>query len=291
MSESTTDELLQRVLDAEATAEERARVAADAQLAARLARMEEARAALTTPPPVLAPDQVDLLVGRALDAADPSAAQVVPLAPVAAQRRSRRPLVAAALSAAAALLLLALAVPLLRSVDTGDDADQSASPSATDDALEGADGGTTSDLGSYSDLDEVAAALVGGEVDEDADESFETDSQAAESADGDAAADAEEGSDSAAAPTTTVLAPSSAEAGPDDEPDLEPVPPDADPVRWCGDRLAQVAPSLTPDPQRSATLEWRGQPAVAFLVVLDGRHQVVVVSADDCALLAGPSPA
>jgi hypothetical protein len=182
------DELASALLDGESSPEDAARLADDPALRARVtARAEELRTvreALTELPPV-DPARRERAIVAALDAFDePPTATVTPLAP----RRGLSPRAVRALGAAAVVLLLALMVPLLLNRDSGDDeasfestgaalgtttaphqlseddgataAPQEASGTGGD-AGESA-GGASGDLGTFDDLDALAAAVASG---------------------------------------------------------------------------------------------------------------------------------
>jgi len=304
---TSADELLSRVLDDEASAEERARVAADGSLEARLRLLQGDRVRLAQPPTALDPATVDLLVSRAMAAATPLQPDVAtgagspPLASVPVpsnvsplRRRVREhPAVAAALTAAAALLVVALAVPLLsRLGGGGDDAQQTAEApasqeldgAATESDAESADSSTVPDLGATDDLDLVATRLAGeGEL---GPEVFAPDEgQASDGGEGGEQGDAEQ----APVPTTTV--PGAASTGPEGETSRAPVPPGEDPVAWCREQVVATDPDLDDIALRAATLIWEGEPAVAYLIPMSGDDQVLIVSSATCATLEGPSPA
>ena len=179
------DELASAYLDGAASAEETIQVESDPALLARVDELRAVRQALGELPPVDAARR-DAAVDAALAAFDDDAlatalrpATVTPLAP-------RRGLSAGAIKAlsAAAVVLLLILVPLLLFDGSGDD--DAASFDATGDAMEGAEdggagaetaeeaadttvaapssGGTESnalsDVGSYEDLDALAAAVA-----------------------------------------------------------------------------------------------------------------------------------
>lgn len=128
------DELASAHLDGLTTADEDARIAADPDLRRRVAAMQAVRDALREPPPAVPPSVRD----AAIAAAVAQAAAADDLRTARARRASRRPLGRRALGVAAALVLLALAVPLLVSLD-GDD--EETANVATGDASEAAGDG------------------------------------------------------------------------------------------------------------------------------------------------------
>lgn len=177
------DELASAHLDGQTTPEEAARVDADPDLVARVARLAAARAVVRAAP-VEPPGAArrDALLTAALEAFDAAAAPVgatAPVTPIVSRwRATRRTFQLAGIAAAVALL--ALAVPLLGRLDSGTEGDRSdeaatalsereagsaADSAAPEDATAGADSTTTFavpapvDLGGFADLDELAAAV------------------------------------------------------------------------------------------------------------------------------------
>jgi hypothetical protein len=286
MTDPDTDELLSRVLDDEATPEERAQVQADPALQTRLQQLQAARGVLAGPVAPLLPDVVDQLVARALDPAPDVAAPPAPVIPL-----HRRRAVRAALSAAAVLLVVALAVPVLRNLGTGTGTDTASDQASTSDDSTGSaaaelagptvdDEGSLGDLGAFDDLHAVAAALAGAPAAEGA-------ADAPDALNG----EAEEDTAAATAPTTTAPGDGGG-ADFDEQPDSggRVVGPSDDPVAVCRLRLPTLEPPLT-GRATAATLQWQGQAAVAFLVQVPGStDHVVVLSATTCEALAGPSP-
>jgi hypothetical protein len=196
------DELASAHLDGATTPEEAARIAADPALQARVEELREARDAVRAA--AVAPvdaAQRNAAVAAALaafheaDATHPSAtAPVTSLAEVAARRRTPG-LALRVLGAAAVLVLVALLVPLLAGQDddaaetadraseelgdsVADAADDGSAPAQPEgdsesEASGGADAptttfGATSDrlgyLGSFEDIDALAAAVASGEL-------------------------------------------------------------------------------------------------------------------------------
>jgi hypothetical protein len=181
------DELASAHLDGLTSPDEAARVDADPALRARVEELRAVRAALSELPVVDAARR-DAAIAAALAAFEEegtgkrvaSPAPVTPLAP----RRRLSPTTVRVLSAAAVVAVLALLVPLLSSIDSGDD--DATSFEATGNAIggEGDDatsedaetsGGSTtsavdpaaadSDLGTYDDLDALADAVTAGGLD------------------------------------------------------------------------------------------------------------------------------
>jgi hypothetical protein len=173
------DDLASAHLDGETTAAEAARVAADPELRARVARLATARDHLRGAAPPVDPVRRDDAVAAALAAFDLAATDPAPEAgrvavtPITAARRaiaSRRTL--RLVGIAAAVILLAVAVPLIGRLgsDSGDDAaaDFQATGQALDDG--GADSSafpttttaagrpTTPDLGSFTELSDLTDA-------------------------------------------------------------------------------------------------------------------------------------
>ncbi len=123
------DALASDHLDGHTTEAEAARIAADPVLAARVASLEAARAALRAEVPVDGAART-AAIAAALDAFDAAGVQerstgLAPVTmPAGGRAPSRRALQLVAI--AAALVLLALAVPLLSSLDRSDDDDDEA---------------------------------------------------------------------------------------------------------------------------------------------------------------------
>ena len=293
MTDPIDHELLSRVLDDEATSEERAQVAADLVLAAQLEDLRRTQRRLAVPPAPLEPHAVDAMVAAAVAAADaatsPGDAGEGVVTPIAGARRAR-PRVLGALAAAAAVVLVLVVGASVVGLGDGEDASQQATDApSTDDSAAGeagdADGGAVDeaassvpDLGEADDLDAVVAGFATAR------------SSSGEPSDGfdsaeppDAAAEDE----SAPLPSTTApAAPAPSEEGLAATTPA-PVPDGADPVAWC---RAQVL-GEDADEAAAATVRWRGTPAVAFLLAADDGEQVLVVSARTCLTLAGPAPA
>jgi hypothetical protein len=133
------DALASAHLDGLTTAEEAARIAADADLRARVAALEAVRAALRAPVPTdEAARERAISAALAAAAVEPAGATVTDLSAVAA-RRATPSRVLRIVGVAAALVLLALAVPLLAQMG-GDSADDETASVA--DAPEGPDQAT-----------------------------------------------------------------------------------------------------------------------------------------------------
>lgn len=124
---SPDDEIVSAVLDGEATAAERAQVASDPALSARLDELRRVRAAVSEPVEPLDEVSVRRLLDRALDSAsdDPSARP----APLRAGRGGWRGGAAIGLGSVAVVALLAMLV-LPGILGGADDADQSAAVDA-----------------------------------------------------------------------------------------------------------------------------------------------------------------
>lgn len=181
------DELASAHLDGHTTPEQAARVGADPDLLARVARLDAVRAAVRATPTQPADDaRRDAAVAAALQAFDAAAPPVPATAPasvtpLASRWRARRRTFQLA-GIAAAVALLALAVPLLGRLDDGSDDDASdeaatvlegdqggegsaADRAAPEDATAGADSTTAMaalapvELGSFQDTDGLAAAV------------------------------------------------------------------------------------------------------------------------------------
>jgi hypothetical protein len=295
------DALLSRVLDGEATPAERAQVAADGSLTARLDLLRRTQQRLAEPPPALDDATVDELVARALremPLQEPVAPQPVaaaptappqgppvaaePLAPVPAptslaahrEKKNRTPLI---LSVAAAVLVVLLAVPVIATLagddggsdssnveqaDAPDSADDGAADSAEGDAMQEAD-----------DLDQVAGLLA---LADPLNEGGGNNPPLTEDEDDETAAEG--------TPTTTV---------PGDQPTPGPdgVPTDVDPLDYCRGVLSADHPDLEGDEVRGAIIRFQGEEAVAYLYEEDGNDVVLVASAATCDILDGPSPA
>jgi hypothetical protein len=178
------DELASAHLDGVTSPEEAARVEANPALLARVEELRAVRAALGEVPAVDATRR-DAAITAALAAFEEDGAgrgAVALVTPLAARRLS--PTTVRVLSAAAVVAILALLVPLLSGIDGGDDdatfeatgdaieRDSDASADGPDAAAE-SDGSTTvlngaaadADLGTYDDLDALAAAVTSGELD------------------------------------------------------------------------------------------------------------------------------
>lgn len=129
------DALASDHLDGHTTEAEAARIAADPVLAARVASLEAARAALRAEVPVDGAART-AAIAAALDAFDAAGVQerstgLAPVTmPAGGRAPSRRALQLVAI--AAALVLLALAVPLLSSLDRSDDDDGDEAATALD---------------------------------------------------------------------------------------------------------------------------------------------------------------
>lgn len=162
------DDLASAHVDGQTTREEAARVALDADLAARVERMEAGRDALRQTEPVIDTARREQAIAAALAAFDASGATVHDRADKRAWYRSRRSLQLAGIAAVVALL--ALAAPLLGRLDSGTNEDQTALPvepspqrstagSASSDALAAAPTPPLTDLGPFSDLTSLADAV------------------------------------------------------------------------------------------------------------------------------------
>jgi hypothetical protein len=283
------DELLSRVLDDEATAEERARVATDGSLTARLELLGRTRERVAEPPPALDEATVDQLVARAMRelplveagpppaAPEPDAPAAAPLAPVppptslAAHRekRSRTPII---LTAAAAILLVLLAVPVVAML-AGDDDDTASQDEAAqvdqDSAADGAAEGGGSE--SADELTDVAALL-----------------RVADPLEAMAPTETEDGGDAALSTTSPPTALGEDGRGAAFVP--IPPPPGEDVVTWCRSQLATPHPELADDGVRGDELIYQGEPAVAYLFEQDGADVVLVASAETCEVLEPPAP-
>lgn len=112
---STDDELLSAYLDDEATLEEIARIEIEPDLQQRLVVLRAAKELVAVPVAPLEAGDADLLVGNALATGDPPAG-TADLTKARARRQSRNRI---ALGVAAGVLLVAVAVPLLRAINTG----------------------------------------------------------------------------------------------------------------------------------------------------------------------------
>lgn len=296
MTDPLDHELLSRVLDDEASPDERAQVAADPELAAQLERLRRTQQRLARPPVPLDAPTVDALVAQAIAAGEADDAAAAGRGPepggtgavtsMAAARRRRARGLGALAAAAAVVLVLVVGASVVQLGGSDDDATLQATdaPATESSALageaDGAEGGSAEtpvpDLGELDQLAEVAAGLVTSRSTGEPSDGF--DSAAPPAAAGDATGEEAE------QPTTTAPAsPSSPEALSSGDP--APVPDGADPVTWC---RAEV---LDDRPGQAATLRWRGQPAVAFLLADDPGELVLVVSARNCLTLAGPAPA
>lgn len=129
------DELVSAYLDDEVTATERALVEADADSMARVADLRFVRDAVAAPVTRLDEDDRGRLLALALAASETS--PTVTSMTVARARRtwSRRPLVAVA----AAVAVIGLAVPVIRNLDLGGDAGDTAAPTVEAAAADPAD--------------------------------------------------------------------------------------------------------------------------------------------------------
>lgn len=180
------DEIASAQLDGEATPEEAALLAADPDHAARMARLAAVREAVRAPIPPLPDHARDRAIAAALSATDDtrspaaddrSTPAAIPLAAATLPRRGpRRTLQLAGIAAVVALL--ALAVPLLGSLDSGSPDHVAAPPEqssldASKEATAHADAGfgaaersqasppLSDDLGAFDDLPGLTEAVRG----------------------------------------------------------------------------------------------------------------------------------
>jgi hypothetical protein len=250
-SHSLDDELVSRVLDGEATTDERARVATDPALQRRLQAFVRARAALVDvePAPTSARDDA---IAAAVQTA--TVAATVPVATIAAAHaRTRRRRVVAAVGVAATLVI---GVPLLAIALSGRGAQQRSASETAAEAPTGAsadtvapstNGGAVSDLGV---IDSDAQLLV-----------------AVQGALGSAQATPRAQESSSAGDATGSSAPDSGSARAIDCPDAQ----------------------LTRDPSLGsvvwvATATWQSEPAI--VAVYRAATDVIVVMRDDCTVVA-----
>lgn len=257
------DDLVSAVLDGEAGAEERARVAADPVLRARLAEFDAVRAMVAEPVAGVAGAARERAIATAVAEARRGDDVIVPLA---ARRDPRR-----FLAVAAGVLLVLLAAGFLAarvSEDGSGPGDSALRDTATDDAgsdesADSAGGGATSegaveapfadltdlDLGPVADEAELRAAL---------------DRRVA----------------LPATPATTL--PATGPPATDGAEAATPVPGDG---TDCLVRLEEADPTLDGLLLR-ATATYAGTPAVVHVfAVSDGGQRVIVVSADACTVL------
>lgn len=268
------DELVSAVLDGEATADERARVAAEPALAARARELAAVRELVAAAVPDPDPERREAALAAARAAHRSAAADAAAdAAPAAEEGRVlafvRDPAARRFLAVAAGVLLVLLGAGALvdrLGTDTGgDDAGLALDAPTAGDGAEGADEAGTAtgaplDLGPVADEADLTTALIdAGVLPAGADDR------------GDAPDALAEGS----APTTTVEA-----GGPGAT--IAPVPGDG---TDCQVRLEEA------DPARAGVLvtgtaTYAGTPAVVYVFgTADGGRQVVVVSAAGCAVL------
>jgi hypothetical protein len=251
------DDLVNAVLDGEATPDERARVLSDPDLRDRLDELTRVRdlIAAAVPPPDEATRDDNIRRAIAAGRRDGDE-RVVAL-------RSRRPGVPTWLAAAAVIVLLLAGGALLASVDGGDDdaaslssGDESSGAGTEEsaaDAAEDAGGAATSDtvradelardLGVVADDDELRESLrlaLDGDLD-----AFEDD-----------------------------------EVEPPTDETLSTLPGEA---RACGEQATAAA---RPGPRRLFVATYDGAPAIVYVYGPDSDLRVVVVRADDCTLLS-----
>lgn len=257
------DELISRVLDGDATDVDRARVAADARLQARVQDFERVQAAIADVAPPSAAVQ-DAAVAAAIAHAAPVVAsdervRAEPLEHVRA-RRSRH--IATVVAVAAAALI---GIPLLAIALTGRGAEQK-SDSTT--AIESAADAPSDTAAPVFGAENGAAGYVGdlGALETDA----QLQSAVALALSSAAASD----SDANAAPEL-ALPPQTAEAGSAARLSSS--------VPACINELATSDPGLG-TAAFTAAATWQGEPAL--VVVYRGVTDTIVVVNDDCAVLA-----
>jgi hypothetical protein len=164
---SPDDELVNAVLDDAATPEERAQVAADPSLTARLAELRRVRDAVASPVRPLDEVTARRLLDTALRSADPHGSTAEPpgaTLPASARRRDhrRREATLKLVGIAAAVLLAALAVPVIGSLG-GSGSDDSADETAT---VAEADQSAGDDAAGSAALAESADSAAEGSSDE-----------------------------------------------------------------------------------------------------------------------------
>ena len=261
------DELISRVLDGEATAVDRARVAGDARLQARVQDFEQARAAVADVEPPAAGVR-DAAIAAALAEAAPFGAtddrgRADMLAYARGRRRRRR--VVSAVAVAAALFI---GVPLLAIALTGRGTEEKSGSTAAVEAAADAPTETAAPtFGGTSDLTGYAGDLGVLETDAQLQAAVANALSAASTARTDSS-----GASQLALPPQTAEADS---AAPSNSSVL------AAPA--CINYLATAEPGLG-FAALTATASWHGEPAL--IVVYRGVTDTIVVVDDSCTVLA-----
>jgi hypothetical protein len=266
MTETPTpdeDELVSRVLDGDATDEERTRVDGDPRLRARLQAFQRVQTALVDVEPAAA-DARDAAVTRALGQGS-IASEPVRLH-LARERRRRR--IGAIVAIAAALLI---AVPLLAIAFTGRGSEQKSASSA-DATASGAPNNTAAPL---ANADSAAPALYAGDLG-----GFETDAQLRSAVAG--VMGGTQAAESGEAPQLVLPVPTS---GAETSTRSNAVP--ADLAQSCASALATTEPALG-TLELTATATWQGTTAV--VAVYRGASDVIVILRDDCTVVARVVP-
>ena len=267
------DDLVSAVLDGEATEAERARVAADPVLSARLAEFAAAAERVGEPVAPQAEDVRDRAIAAAV--AERHRRDEV----VVAMRRSHRRHSQRILAVAAAALVVLLAAGFLiaqmgdGSRSGNDTAASESDDSATDAAAESAtttfaSGGDAEDGDDAAAFDENRALELGAVAD---DEALRNALVAAGAVDR-SSLDTHDGGSETTTDTTIASVPGAA-----------PVPGESDD---CQIRLEEANPSLDGRLVK-ASATFAGDPAVVYVFgTADGGRQVTVVAADTCVTLA-----
>ena len=265
----TDDELVSAVLDGEATADERSRVAADPALSARLAEFAAVADALSAPVTPPSADARDAALTAAVAAGRRLEQVVVALRP----RRSTGSFLAVA---AAVLVVLLFAGFLVGQVGDGNETEDSASSAGDDsgsDRIEGSGGATASDEGAVeSETDDTTASFgesapieLGAVADEAALRGALVASEALDAF--------------GASPTTRSTLPPTTTNTPED---ADAVPGDSE---ACLVRLEESDPALD-GVLVEATATYAGTEAAVYVfATVDGDTRVEVVTADTCETL------
>lgn len=179
------DELLSSHLDGELTAEEETRLgerlASEPALTTRLAAMRAAQELSASPVAPLDGLDTDRMIAAAL-AASSTAANVTDLAAASTRRRAWPARVA---TVAAGVVVLALAVPALRAIDSGDDADTAGTADSGFDAALADDGDADTAGDTALELGPAAASSPTDAADMAMDDSAPDEAEDLDQADGD----------------------------------------------------------------------------------------------------------
>jgi len=267
------DDLVSAVLDDEATEAERARVAADPVLSARLAEFADTAERVGEPVAGQAEDVRDRAIAAAV--AERHRRDEVVVAMRRTHRQHNQHLLAVAAAALVVLLAAGFLVAQLGDGDrnSGDTAASGSDDSATDAALESdntfaAGGGDAEDGDDAAAFDDTATLSLGAVADDDA---LRNALVAAGAVDRSTLNSQDSGGETTTETTIGSL------------PGAAPVPGESDD---CQIRLEEANPSLDGRLVK-ASATFAGDPAVVYVFgTADGGRQVTVVAADTCVTLA-----